>query len=139
MQRQLGPLTLRLDSGALPLAVGDVLVLVLLLTGGVARHHPDKFGVVASDPLYVAVTLAPFLVGWLLVSPFGGAYSVGATETAKAAIPLAVRSWVGAEVVAIALRVVAFGESAAPVFVLVTLLTGAVGLAAWRFLFFKLR
>lgn len=128
----------RLDAGAIPLAVGDVLVLVLLLTGGTINHHGAAF--LAANPAYLAGTLAPFLVGWLVAAPPLGAYSPGAVETSKAAVPLAVRSWIVADVVGLGLRATPlFHGGVELVFVGVTLVTGLVGLSAWRLLFFTLR
>jgi hypothetical protein len=136
----------RIDAAALPLAVGDVLVLVLLLSLGTANHNGVAY--LTENPVGLALTLLPFLVGWLVAAPLVGAYSAGAAESAKAAIPLAIRSWVVADVIGVALRVALPFESNGPlagrlvplaVFFGVTLVVGVVGLGVWRWLYFKLR
>lgn len=129
----------RLDSDALPLAVGDVVVLSALITFGVVSHNGTV--VLTTDPTYVATTVAVFLVGWAIFAPIIGAYSAGAAESAKAAIPLAIRSWVPADVVGVALWYFLPGRGTDPVglviFATVTILIGAVGLGVWRWLWFK--
>lgn len=132
----------RVDTAALPLAVGDVLVLVLLLSFGTARHNGVAY--LTEQPVALALTLLPFIVGWLVAAPLVGAYSAGAAESAKAAIPLAVRSWVVAVVIGIVLRVVlpfdaTGGLLSLAIFFVVTLVVGVVGLGVWRWLYFKLR
>lgn len=136
----------RIDAAALPLAAGDVLVLAVLLSLGTARHNGVAY--LAENPVGLGLTLLPFLVGWAVVAPLVGAYSAGAAESAKAAVPLAVRSWVVANVVGVALRVGLPFDSNGPlagrlvplaVFFGVTLVVGAVGLGVWRWLYFKLR
>jgi hypothetical protein len=126
----------RIDSSSLPLAVGDVLVIGLLLTIGTINHTTVDF--VLGNPLYLAGTLAPFYIGWLLVAPLVGAYSAGAAESAKASVPLAVRSWVGADIVGVLLRATpVFHGGAELTFLVVTMAVGIVGLGLWRYLVFK--
>lgn len=128
----------RVDAGSWPLAVGDVLVIALLLTFGTVQHNGIAF--VRSNPVYLAGTLAPFLVGWLLVSPLAGAYSPGAAESAKGAIPLGLRAWIGADVVGVALRASPlFHGGFATTFAIVTFVVVGGGLTAWRWLFFRLQ
>lgn len=127
---------IHVDRGAWPLAAGDVLVLALVFAGGVAHHNGVAH--LSNQPLDTLVTVAPFLAGWLLVAPLVGAYSAGAAESAKAAIPLALRAWVPAGLLAVLLRTATDGGIPEPVFVGVTLVAGGVGLAAWRWLRFRL-
>lgn len=125
----------RVDRTAAPLAVGDLLVILAVIAVGM-NNHGTLTGAV---PLLV--TAAPFLLGWVLASVPIGAYSAGAAESAKAAVPLAIRSWVPAAVVGIVVRGAlqsAFDLGLA-VFLGVMLVTGGVALAVWRWLFFKLR
>ena len=68
----------------------------------------------------------------------------GAAESAKAAIPLAIRSWVVADLIGVVLRVVlpfdaTGGLVSLAVFFGITLVVGVVGLGVWRYLYFKLR
>lgn len=127
----------RLDRAAVPLAVGDVLVLIALLTGGTLSHTTTEF--LAGNPTYLLGVWAPFLIGWALFSPLVGAYSAGAVETAKSSVPLVVRSWVPAAAVGLLLRAFVFRGGAAPTFVVVILVSGAVALGGWRALYFRLR
>jgi hypothetical protein len=132
----------RIVTAALPLAVGDVLILALLLSLGTARHN--GFAYLTENPVGLALTLLPFLVGWVVAAPLVGAYSAGAAESAKAAIPLGIRSWVVADVIGIVLRVVlpfdaTGGLLSLAIFFGVTLVVGVIGLGVWRWLYFKLR
>jgi hypothetical protein len=136
----------RIVTAALPLAVGDVVVLAVLLSLGTARHN--GFSYLTENPVGLALTLLPFLVGWVVVAPLVGAYSAGAAESAKAAVPLAIRSWILADVIGIALRIALPFDSNGPlmgrllpiaIFFGVTLVVGVVGLGVWRWLYFKLR
>ncbi|WP_101297924.1 DUF3054 domain-containing protein [Halegenticoccus soli] len=128
----------RVDRGTLPLAVGDVLVIAALLTFGTINHSSVDF--VVGNPLYLLGVIAPFLIGWVLVAPLVGAYSAGAGESAKASVPLVIRSWVPADLVGVGLRATPLFEGgAALTFVAVTLVAGIVGLGAWRYLAFAVR
>ncbi len=130
-------ITGRLDRGAAPLAVGDVLVLVALLTVGTLNHTTVEF--LLDDPVYLLGVWAPFLIGWVLIAPLIGAYSAGAVETAKSSVPLVIRSWIPAAVIGFVLREFVFRGNAAPTFMLITLVLGAVALGGWRALYFRIR
>ncbi len=130
-------LAARLDRSAAPLAVGDVLALIAVLTVGTLNHLPAEF--LIGNPLYLAEVYAPFLIGWVAVAPLVGAYSAGAVETAKSSIPLVIRSWIPAAAVGFLLRAFVFTGGAAPAFVVVMLVTGGVALGVWRALYFKIR
>ncbi|MEF8818409.1 MAG: DUF3054 family protein [Haloferacaceae archaeon] len=131
-----GFLARRIDPGAWPLAVADVVALVVVFTGGAMQHNGPTFPV--DEPAAWLLTILPFLLGWLLVGPLVGVYSAGAAESAKAAVPLAVRAWVPAAAVAVGVRALAFDPGpVAPVFAVITLVTGAVGLGIARWLRFR--
>ncbi len=127
----------RLDRGAVPLAVGDLVALIVLLTVGSLNHSTVDF--LLANPLHLLEVFAPFLIGWAIVSPLVGAYSAGAVETAKSSVPLVIRSWIPAALVGLALREFVFSGGAAPAFVVVMLVMGSVVLGGWRALYFKLR
>ena len=128
----------RIDAGAWPLAVGDVLALALVFSAGAVQHNGTAF--LLANPGYWAATILPFLLGWLVAAPLLGAYSAGAAESAKAAIPLALRAWIVGDVVALGLRATPlFHGGVQLIFVAVTLVTGALGLAVWRWVFFRVR
>ncbi len=127
----------RIDAAAAPLAAVDVLALSAVLTVGVINHNGVEY--LSADPVGWALTLVPFLVGWGVAGPLVGAYSAGAAESAKAAIPLAVRAWVPGAIVGFALRASPlFSGGFQLTFGVVVLLFGGVALVAGRWLFFKL-
>jgi FlaA1/EpsC-like NDP-sugar epimerase len=127
----------RLDRGAVPLAVGDLIALIVLLTVGALNHTSVEF--LSSNPLYLLEVYAPFLIAWVLVAPLVGAYSAGAVETAKSSVPLVIRSWIPAAILGLALRAFVFRGGAALTFAVVMLVLGSVALGGWRALYFKLR
>lgn len=127
----------RLDRGAVPLAVGDLIALIVLLTVGALNHSTPEF--LLANPLHLLEVYAPFLIGWALVGPLVGAYSAGAVETAKSSIPLVIRSWIPAALVGLALRKFVFTGGAAPSFAAVMLVLGSIALGGWRALYFKIR
>ncbi|MFD1599874.1 DUF3054 domain-containing protein [Halobellus rarus] len=126
----------RIDAGAAPLAVVDVLALAAVLTIGVINHNGVDY--LTTAPVGWLLTLVPFLVGWAVAAPLVGAYSAGAAESAKAAIPLAVRAWVPASIVGFALRASSLFPGGFQLsFGVVMFLTGAIALIVARWLFFK--
>jgi len=127
----------RLDRAAAPLAVGDVLVLLALLTVGTLNHTTVDF--LLDDPVYLLGVWAPFLIGWALFAPLVGAYSAGAVETAKSSVPLVIRSWIPAAVVGFLLREFVFRGNAAPTFMAITFVLGALALGGWRAVYFRIR
>ena len=132
-----GALAGRIDAGTWPLAVGDVLAIVAFAALGIVNHSGTEF--LLSNPTRLALVAAPFLLGWLVFAPLVGAYSPGAGESAKAAVPLAVRSWLPAAVVGLALRATPFFPGGfAVTFAVVTIVVGAVFVTVPRFLFFRL-
>ncbi|MCL9816291.1 DUF3054 domain-containing protein [Natronocalculus amylovorans] len=123
----------RIEANALPLAIGDLLAIIAVLTYGMVDHN--TFG----DPGYMAMVYAPFVIGWLVAFPLIGAYSAGAAESAKAAIPLGIRAWVLAALVGFALRWTSlFPGGLAPVFVAITLVLIGALIGVWRWGFFKI-
>jgi len=130
----------RIDTGSLPLVVADVVAILAVVAVGM-NNHGSLVGAPPAMAAALAATAAPFLVGWALSALPIGAYSPGAGESAKAAIPLAVRGWVPAVVVGVAVRVLV-GQSTPNVglaiFGGVLLVAGAVSLALFRYLYFAL-
>jgi len=128
----------RLDASTWPIAVGDVAVLLAFLLAGTLQH--STVDQLLADPgLYLAAA-GPFVLGWLLCAPLIGAYSPGGGSAPNSSIPLAIRSWIPAAIVGMAIRVVALrGRGAEASFAAVIIIGGAVTLSAWRLLYFKLR
>lgn len=128
----------RVDAAAAPLAVVDALALSAVLTIGVINHNGVDY--LSTDPAGWLLTLVPFLLGWAIAAPIVGAYSAGAAESAKAAIPLAVRAWIPASIVGFALRASPlFSGGFHWTFGVVVFVAGAVALVALRWVFFKIR
>lgn len=127
----------RIDAEAFPLAAVDVLALSAVLTIGVVNHHGVDY--LSTAPVEWLLTLVPFLVGWAVAAPLVGAYSAGAAESAKAAIPLAIRAWIPGAAVGFVLRASPlFSGGFQLSFGIVMLLTGGAALVAGRWLFFTL-
>ena len=129
----------RLDAGTWPIAVGDLLVLLVFLLAGTMRHGYTLAGLRA-DPVVYVLAAGPFVLGWLVCAPLVGAYSPGGGSAPNSSIPLAIRSWVPAALVGFLVRFVALPDrGVAPVFAAVILVGGAVVLAVWRYLYFLAR
>lgn len=114
------------------LALGDAVVITAFLAMGATHHGIDPLG----QPLRVAETVAPFLVGWAIAAPLVGAYGSRARQSLGVAVAIAVAAWLPANILGAALRSTAFFPGQAPLtFVAVTFGVGAVSLAAWRAVF----
>lgn len=128
-------LSKRVDRSAAPLAVGDVVAILAVIAIGMTSHQS------LTGPVALLETAAPFLVGWALMSVLVGAYSAGAAESAKASVPLAVRSWIPAAGIGVVIRG-AFQSgftTGLGIFLVVMLVTGSLAIGGWRFVAFKLR
>ncbi|UIO98739.1 DUF3054 domain-containing protein [Halobaculum sp. CBA1158] len=125
----------RVDRAALPLAVGDLLVIVAFIYAGTIQHGTVPFPLAgAGDAVALLAVAAPFLLGWVVAAPLVGAYSAGAAESAKASVPLAVRSWIPAAAVGLILRATPLVDGGVAVtFAVVMLVVGSVSLAVWRY------
>ncbi len=122
----------RVDSAALPLAVGDLVAIIGVLTYGMIQHNTLL-------PERALGVYAPFLLGWVVAAVLIGAYSAGAAESAKAAVPLGIRAWVLAALIGFALRwTPVFPGDLDVIFVLITLVLPGVLIGGLRWLFFKL-
>jgi hypothetical protein len=121
----------RVDAAGLPLAVGDLVAILGVLTIGMIQHN-------TLTPGHAPGVYAPFVIGWLVGAVAIGAYSAGAGESAKAAIPLGLRAWVAAAVIGFGLRATPiFPGGLAVAFVAITLLLTGGLIAGFRWLFFK--
>jgi len=122
----------RVDSAALPLAVGDLLAILGVLTYGMIEHATFL-------PERAVGVYAPFLIGWAVAAVLIGAYAPGAAESAKAAIPLGLRAWVLAALIGFGLRwtPVFPGDLAIP-FVVITLVLTGVLIGGLRWVYFKI-
>ncbi|MFB6127981.1 MAG: DUF3054 domain-containing protein [Halolamina sp.] len=124
----------RIDSGTLPLLAVDLVAIFGVVAVGMMRHNS------LTGASALALTAGPFVLGWALSAVPIGAYSAGAGESAKSAVPLAIRAWVPAVVLALVVRgatTSSFGVDLA-VFGVVILLVGSLSLSLLRWLFLKL-
>ena len=110
-------------------AVGDIVVIVAFLAFGALRHGVDPI----TQPLRVAGTVAPFLIGWVLAAPLVGAYAPRARQSVKMGALVAAAAWLPANLIGAALRATPYFHGQSPLsFVAVTFAVGAVFLATWR-------
>ncbi len=122
----------RVDTAALPLAVGDLLAILGVLTYGMIEHATFL-------PERAVGVYAPFLIGWALAAMLIGAYSPGAAESAKAAVPLGLRTWVLAALIGFGLRwTPVFPGGLDAIFIAITLVLTGVLIGGLRWLYFKL-
>jgi len=111
------------------LLLGDLAAIVVFAAIGVDHHGGDPLG----DPTSVALTAAPFLIGWLLVAFVAGLYTVDAVSSVGRAASWAVPAWIVAALVGQGLRATAlFPGNTALTFVLVTILFGGLLLVGFR-------
>jgi hypothetical protein len=128
MSSEVGFLDERIDRASLPLAVGDLLVIAVVLSLGASFHDATVF----SRPGDLATVLAPFLVGWIVAAPLIGAYSVGAQES-RSSVALVIRSWIPADVIGLAIRATPIVDGGVePIFVVITLVTVGAALVVFR-------
>lgn len=113
----------------LGLALGDVLTLTTFIVIGELRHNVSPL----TEPLVVADTIAPFLLGWLVVAVAVGAYGPRATASVGQAATVAAATWVGAAVIGLALRATDLFHGDAPLsFALVVTGVGLLFFVGWR-------
>lgn len=120
---------IELSATSATLAAGDVAAILLFVAVGEYTHGYNPFIAVGR----VAGTLAPFLVGWVLVAGLSGMYASDATVGLKRVLGVTFVSWVLAVVVAQALRATAyFHGDAALTFAVVSVVVGGTLLCLWR-------
>jgi hypothetical protein len=111
------------------LFVGDLLAMGTFIVVGEISHGIDP----VANPVYVAGTFAPFLIGWLLFAIPTGVYSASGRADIKRAVAGTVLAWTGAVIVAQALRATAlFHGNAALTFAAVSLVVGGTFVLGWR-------
>jgi len=116
-------------SGAARLAVGDLLVILGLMSVGVYNHGTNP----VESPLVVVATAAPFLAGWVVGALAAGAYAPGGARTVRSAVFRGVGAWVVAAAVGLTLRATPYFRGDSPVtFALVITGTGVAALGTWR-------
>lgn len=110
------------------LAVGDVALIGAFVVLGEVRHYPLDVATARTPG-----TLVPFLVGWLVASLVAGLYAAPTRTDVRRAAGRTAGGWIGATVVAMALRATpVFHGDADATFALVALLAGFALLVPWR-------
>ena len=116
----------RLHAGLL---VGDLAIIVLVLSGGMLRHDENPLEV----PERALLVIGPFVLAWLVASFVLGAYTGDARRSTIDATENAAGTWLVAALVGSGLRATPYLPGDSPlVFVAVVVATGTVGLATWR-------
>jgi len=110
-------------------ALGDLGCIGTFVVAGEISHDVDP----VANPLYVAETAIPFLIGWALVASLAGLYATDARRSARRAVALTVPGWASAALVAQALRATPmFHGGAAVTFYLVSVGVCLALLVPWR-------
>jgi len=110
-------------------ALGDLACIGAFVVAGEISHDVDP----VANPLYVTETAIPFLIGWTLVALLGGLYAADARRSWRAAVVRTVPAWVGAALVAQAVRATSLVHGGAAVtFYLVSVGVGLALLVPWR-------
>lgn len=116
----------------LPLLIGDVITFLAFAALGRQAH---SMGSALDD---IAYTALPFLVAWLLIAPFTGAFTPEATSTPKAAAKRAVGTWLFAFPLGYGIRILMRGGVIPHIsFGIVAGIFTLVMLTGWRTLFAK--
>lgn len=113
----------------LGLAIGDVVVVTLLISVGLLSHDTNPLTNLQSTVL----TALPFLVGWVGGSFFSGLYRYDTISSYTETVSRSAGSWIVAALVGSGLRATeVVPGTAPPLFVLVMTGTGLVALVSWR-------
>lgn len=111
--------------------LGDLAIIAAQLSYGLVVHGTDPL----ADLPYTAETVAPFLLGWLLVAPMIGVYTARVRGSFAETVLAVSIAWIVAALIGVALRTTPWlVGSAPPTFVLVTVATGLLTLLPWRVL-----
>lgn len=113
------------------LLIVDLALITLQLSIGLVVHGTDPLAV----PVYTGETVAPFLLGWLLVAPMLGVYTARIRESLTRTVLAVGIAWTIAALVGVGLRATPWLTGDAPLaFVLVTIGMGLATLLPWRLL-----
>jgi hypothetical protein len=118
------------------LLAGDIVAIIIFAAIG-RRSHGEAAGLAAAYE--VLRTAAPFVLGWLLVAPFAGAFrSAPAGDRRTQLLAMARRvglAWLLAWPVGLALRAFMLDRGIPISFAIVTLISNGIILGGWRTLF----
>ena len=114
------------------LALGDVLAILLFTVVGRSSHHmPVDLGAAGAT----LSTAAPFLLGWLLATPWLGGYRPPAWRSPTSALVTLLKVFIPGLLAGILLRAVALGRFSPLIFYLVTAAGIMAVLITWRLTF----
>jgi hypothetical protein len=112
------------------LVVGDAIVFLVFSAIG-RRSHNEAAGL--SSLIQIAITAAPFAIGWFIVSPFVGAFKRGLELRPARMARRTALSWVASWPVGLALRGIFVDHGVPPLtFAIVTLIANIILLLVWR-------
>jgi Protein of unknown function (DUF3054) len=112
------------------LVIGDVIVFFVFSAIG-RRSHNEAAGL--SSLIQIAITAAPFAIGWFIVSPFVGAFKRGLEIRPGKMAQRTALSWVASWPVGFALRGIFVDHGVPPLtFAIVTLIANIILLLVWR-------
>jgi hypothetical protein len=111
------------------LALGDIVAITMFVAAGEYTHGFNPL----VDVGRVAGTLAPFLIGWVLIAGVSGLYVESSINSIRGALGWTFLGWILAVVIAQALRATTvFHGNAAVTFALVSIGVGGFLLCLWR-------
>ena len=108
---------------------GDVVALMVFAAIG-RGSHGEAAGLGAIGE--VAQTAAPFIIGWLITSPWLGAFRPAATDTPAKMLRTTALSWCAAVVVGALVRALFIGRFSPFSFYIVTFIAALLILGGWR-------
>jgi Protein of unknown function (DUF3054) len=111
------------------LVVGDAIAFLVFAGVGRGSHH-EATGL--SALAQVALTAAPFALGWFIVAPFVGAFRRAKIGTPRAMLGRTELAWLASWPAALLLRWAFTGKVPPLSFAVVTLIANALFLAVWR-------
>jgi hypothetical protein len=112
------------------LVIGDVIVFLVFSAIG-RRSHNEAAGL--SSLMQIAITAAPFAIGWFIVSPFVGAFKRGLEVRPGKMAQRTALSWVASWPLALALRGIFVDHGVPPLtFAIITLISNIILLLVWR-------
>ena len=111
------------------LAAGDLLAIVLVMTGGLLRHGLDP----TASPDHAAMVIGPFLLGWVVGAPLLGAYARPVVAAPRAALTTGTNAWLVAALIGLDLRATAwFPGGVTGLFGFVVTGFGLLAVLGWR-------
>lgn len=121
-----------MSRASLPLVIGDIIVIVLFTAIGREQH-----GMLSRlDALLgTLTTAAPFVLGWLLVTPWLGAYRPKAWVSPMSAVKTLLIVFLPGIAAGALLRALFIGRFSPPIFYAVTAGFLVLMLVAWRLLY----